>query len=244
MAAPNQPLLGSEIQSAGRLVRALALPAAASLAICNVIGQGVFLKARAMTCDVGSPSLVMLAWIGAGALSLCGSLTFAELGTMIPESGGPYAFLRRAFGGSVAFAYGWMMFFLGGPLAAAALAAGTAIFLNLLSGGMLEHVHYGWLNGATLAALVMLVAVTTMNLARVRTNGLLAIGLAAVKILMLVALTAAAFIFGEGSFGHFALSGSQGACTGIAPSLRGGAAGFGAAMLGALYAYQGWSSLT
>lgn len=197
-----------------------------------------------MTCDVGSPSTVILAWIAAGMLSLCGSLTFAELGAMIPDSGGPYAFLRRAFGGAVAFAYGWMVFFLGGPLAAAALAAGAAIFLNLLSGGALQQLHYGGVNGTALAALTMLGAVTVINLARVHTNGLLATGLAVVKVLMLVALAGAAFAFGAGSFGHFALSGSQGACTGISAAARGGAAGFGAAMLGALYAYQGWSSLT
>jgi len=53
-----------------------------------------------------------------------------------------------------------------------------------------------------------------------------------------------AFTLGAGSFGHFALDGSAGTCSGIAASMRGGIAGFSAAMLGALYAYQGWSSLT
>jgi len=227
-----------------RLIRALGVAAAASLAICNVIGQGIFLKARAMTCNVGAPDIVILAWVIAGLLALCGSLTFAELGAMIPDSGGPYAYLRRAFGGPTAFAYGWMMFFLGGPLSAAALAAGSAIFLNLLSGGALQHFRYGPVNGIELAALAILVAVATINLARIHTNGWIATVLAVIKILMLVCLTVGAFAFGAGSFGHFSLNGGAGACVGIAASARGGAAGFGAAMLGALYAYQGWSSLT
>src|SRR5450755_359918 len=120
------------------LIRALGFMAAAALIVCNVIGQGIFLKARAMTCNVGSPELVVAAWIAGGILALCGALTFAELGAMTPDSGGPYAFLRRAFGQPLAFAYGWTIFFLYGPAACAALAAGAAIFINLLTGGALD----------------------------------------------------------------------------------------------------------
>jgi APA family basic amino acid/polyamine antiporter len=234
------------------LVRALGLLAAASLVVSNIIGQGIFLKARAMTCNVGSPTLVMTAWALAGVLALCGALTLAELSAMLPKSGGPYAFLRRAFGHPIAFAYGWMYFLLGGPLAAAALATGGAIFLNLLSGDALHHFEipygafglHGVLVGTQLAALALLAAVALVNLAPVRTNGALATVFAAVKILMLVALVIGAYSVGNGSWGHFAMSGAAGACTGITTAARGGAAGFGAAMLGALYAYQGWASLS
>ncbi len=234
------------------LVRALGIWAAASLVVCNIIGQGIFLKARAMTCDVGSPTLVMTAWILAGILALCGALTLAELGAMMPDSGGPYAYLRRAFGPHVAFAYGWMMFWLGAPLAAAALAAGGAIFLNLISGGALSSVEvpynflglHGSLAGTQLVALGLLAAVALVNLAPIRTNGAIATGLAALKILMLACLALGAFMLGSGSFSHFAMDGASGTCAGIAASARGGAAGFGAAMIGALYAYQGWSSLS
>lgn len=229
---------------APQLLRAIGVGAAAALAICNVIGQGIFLKARAMTCDVSSPKLVILAWVAAGVLALCGSLTFAELGAMIPDSGGPYAYLRRAFSRRVAFIYGWMMFLLGGPLAAAALAAGSAIFLNLLTAGRLAQMRWGPLNGTELAAIGLLAVTTLINLARVRTNGAIASVLAWVKVLMLAGLTVGAFALGAGSFGHFAQDGSTGTCSGIAASMRGGIAGFSAAMLGALYAYQGWSSLT
>ena len=234
------------------LVRALGLWAAASLVVSNIIGQGIFLKARAMTCNVGSPTLVMTAWVLAGILALCGALTLAELSAMIPDSGGPYAFLRRAFGHPIAFAYGWMYFLLGGPLAAAALATGGAIFLNLLSGDTLHRFEipyglfglHGALTGTQIAALALLAAVALVNLAPVRTNGALATAFALVKVLMLVALVIGAFVLGSGSWGHFAMNGAGGACTGIAAAARGGAAGFGAAMLGALYAYQGWASLT
>ena len=203
-----------------------------------------------MVCDVGAPGLVMAAWVLAGALALCGALTLAELGAMIPNSGGPYAFLRRAFGAPIGFAYGWMMLFLGGPLSIAALAAGSAIFLNLLTGGSIESLNlpfafmgmHGAVTGTRLAALALLAMIAIINLAPIRTNGAIATALAVVKILMLVALAVGAFAFGAGSFSHFAMSGNGGLCTGL-PLLH-GIAGFGAAMVGALYAYQGWSSLT
>ncbi len=205
-----------------------------------------------MTCNVGSPTLVMEAWVVAGLLALCGALTLAELGAMMPHSGGPYAFLRRAFGPPIGFAYGWMMLFLGAPLAAAALAAGGAIFLNLETGGALDTIHQSYVllglhvtvSGTEIAALALLAAVAIVNLAPIHTNGIIATALAALKISMLVVLVLGAFALGSGSFGHFALNGATGLCAGIAESARGGVAGFGGAMIGALYAYQGWSSLT
>jgi APA family basic amino acid/polyamine antiporter len=233
------------------LARALGFSAAASLAICNIVGQGIFLKTRAMTCEVGTTGLVLAAWVIAGVLALCGALTFAELGAMFPDSGGPYVYLRQAFGKHMAFAYGWMMFLLGAPLAAGALAVGGAIFLDLLSGQALSHVALplaigtwrGVLGGTQIAALIMLAVVAMVNLARVRTNGTIATVLAAVKIAMLLAVVFGAFLLGAGSFSHFAMSGAGGTCVGIASAARGGIVGFGAAMVSALYAYQGWTSV-
>lgn len=72
------------------LARGLTLVPCAALVVTQVIGTGVFLKARVMTCNVGTPWLVLLAYLGAGILTLGGALTFAELSAMMPRSGGPY----------------------------------------------------------------------------------------------------------------------------------------------------------
>ncbi|HEX8650924.1 MAG TPA: hypothetical protein VF708_08775, partial [Pyrinomonadaceae bacterium] len=61
------------------LIRGLGLIAAISIVVGNVIGTGVFLKARVMTCNVGTPGKVMAVWVAAGLLSLAGALTYAEL---------------------------------------------------------------------------------------------------------------------------------------------------------------------
>src|SRR5215216_434569 len=80
------------------LVRGLGLVAAASIVIGNVIGTGVFLKARVMTCNVGTPGMVITVWVVAGLLALAGALTYAELTTMMPRAGGEYVFMREAYG--------------------------------------------------------------------------------------------------------------------------------------------------
>src|SRR5438552_18015737 len=95
---PAKPPMQPETSENRTLVRGLGLLAAVSIIIGNVIGTGVFLKARVMTCNVGSPMWVMIAWIAAGILSLAGALTYAELSAMKPEAGGEYVFLRDDYG--------------------------------------------------------------------------------------------------------------------------------------------------
>src|SRR5262249_43331562 len=124
--------------SAVTLVRGLGLPAATSLVVGDVIGTGVFLKARVMTCNVGTPVMVVLVWVVGGLLSLAGALTYAELAARMPSAGGEYVFIREAYGRLWGFLYGWTRFFVASTGGFAGLAAGFAIFLNIASGGRLQ----------------------------------------------------------------------------------------------------------
>ncbi|MER3631084.1 MAG: amino acid permease, partial [Blastocatellia bacterium] len=90
------------------LIRGLGLIAGISIIIGNVIGTGVFLKARVMTCNLGEPVWVLAAWAAAGMLTLAGALTYAELTAMKPEAGGEYVFLRDSYGRLSSFLFGWM----------------------------------------------------------------------------------------------------------------------------------------
>src|SRR5262245_64861990 len=80
-----------------QLIRGLTLTDTTALVIGTVIGTGVFLKAAVMAQEVGTPTLVLAAWVAAGLLSLAGALTYAELGAMMPEAGGHYACLRHYY---------------------------------------------------------------------------------------------------------------------------------------------------
>src|SRR3954468_7751560 len=106
--ARNLSYMTSELTENQRLIRGLGLMAAVSVIIGNVIGTGVFLKARVMTCNVGTPWMVLTVWVVAGLLSLAGALTYAELAAMMPRAGGEYVFMREAYGRGAGFLSGWM----------------------------------------------------------------------------------------------------------------------------------------
>ena len=89
------------------LIRGMGPWAAIAVNVANMIGTGVFLKTRVMTCNVGSGKTVLMVWVAAGLLSLAGTFSYSEIAAMMPEAGGDYIYLRRAYGRLVGFLYGW-----------------------------------------------------------------------------------------------------------------------------------------
>ena len=176
------------------LVRGLGLIAATSIVISDVIGTGVFLKARVMTCNVGAPTLVVAVWVAGGLLSLAGALTYAELAAMMPRSGGEYVFLREAYGPACGFLYGWMRFFVGNGGALAALAAAFAIFLNVVSGGALGA------QGIPALAIAAILLVTLVNCAAVSVGGHIATGLTTLKVALILGVGLGAFLLARGDW--------------------------------------------
>ena len=241
------------------LLRGLGLVAAISLILGNVIGTGVFFKARVMTCNVGSPTWVIIAWIAAGLLTLAGALTYAELTAMKPKAGGEYVFLRDAYGKLPSFLYGWMQIFISKTGSQAAVSVAFAIALNDFFSGKLKQVIFETnILGANfeftslqIVAVMMIVIFTTINCASVVVGGKIATVLTFVKIGLIAFVGLGAFLFvSTGGFGNFALINSGGTCEGVAASVTYGSveytffAGFAAAMLGALWGYDGWNNLT
>lgn len=224
-----------------RLVRGLGLLPATSIVVGGVIGTGVFLKARVMTCNVETPGMVVTVWIVAGLLSLTGALTYAELAAMMPRAGGEYVFIREAYGRVWGFLYGWTRFFVASTGGTAGLAAGFAIFLNIVSGGWIAGLHVLALPVVAAGAIVL---VTLVNCSAVRVGGRIAAVMAAAKVALVIGIGLGAFLLADGNWGHYAMSAVGTACEGVPDSARGGAAGFGAAMLGALWAYNGWNEVT
>jgi len=220
------------------LARRLTLVPATALIVTTVIGTGVFLKARVMVCNVGTPWMVLLAYFVAGVLTLGGALTFAELGAMMPRSGGQYNFIGAAFGRVWAFLFGWMETLVDGAASVAAIAIVFVVFLNDLLGGTLSPSQIRWL---TLGAIL---AVTLLTLASMHVNGWLATIVTALKVLLVAGIGIAAFLFSDGSWSHYAASAAGGACEGVAASARLGLAGFGAAVVGALWSYNGWANVS
>jgi len=241
------------------LVRGLGLLAAVSIIIGNVVGTGVFLKARVMTCNVGTPGWVLTAWVAAGILSLAGALTYAELSAMKPEAGGEYVFLRDAYGRVWSFLYGWMLIFVGKTGAQASVAMVFAIGLNDFLAGKLSQTLFqtnifGYnyeLSSLQIIAVMMIIIFTTINCAEVSLLGRIATVLTFVKIALIAFVGIGAFVWASGGdFAHFTMANAGGLCEGVSEAVKVGSpnysffAGFGAAMLGALWGYDGWNNLT
>jgi APA family basic amino acid/polyamine antiporter len=234
------------------LIRGLTLLAAISIIIGNVIGTGVFLKARVMTCNVGTPGMVITVWVVAGLLSLAGALTYAELAAMMPRAGGEYVFVREAYGSGASFLYGWMQIFIAKTGSQASVAVALAIFLNDLTGGTLNQTYFtanlfGFelpFGALQLVALSGIIIFTAVNCAAVVVNGWVATVLTFVKIALVLGVGLGAFLLADGNWAHYTAANAGGTCEGVAEGARLGVAGFGAAMLGALWGYDGWNNLT
>jgi APA family basic amino acid/polyamine antiporter len=219
--------------------------------VANMIGTGVFLKTRVMTCNVGSARMVLVVWLTAGLLSLAGTFSYSEIAAMMPEAGGDYVYLRRAYGRLVGFLYGWMAFAVARAGSQAALAVGLAIFMNVALGGVLDRWHlegipfvgHSSVSGLTLVALATIWMVAFINCASVAAGGRTALWLTIAKVGLVLGVGIGAFAFAAGDWSHLWQSGFGGTCEGVASSARGGIAGFGAAMLGALWAYDGWQNV-
>jgi basic amino acid/polyamine antiporter, APA family len=236
-----------------QLVRGLSLIAAISIVVGNVIGTGVFLKARVMTCNVGTPRMVLLVYVIAGLLSLAGALSYAELAAMMPKAGGEYVFMREAYGRRWGFLFGWMSFFIGKAGSQAALGVQFALFLNIMIGGALvgdffsttvwgHAIPFGKLQ---VVALLSILVVTGINCLEVRVSGGVAAVLSGVKIALVLLVGIGAFLFARSAdWSHLLMANAGGACEGVSAAARFGFGGFIAAMLGALWAYDGWNNVT
>jgi basic amino acid/polyamine antiporter, APA family len=238
-------MIESNPASAARreLIRGVGAWAAIAVNVANMIGTGVFLKTRVMTCNVGSAKTVLLVWIAAGLLSLAGTFSYSEIAAMMPEAGGDYVYLRRAYGRMAGFLFGWMTFAVAKAGSQAALAVGLAIFMNVALGGVLQHWRVFGVSGLTLVALSAIWSVALINCASVSAGGRTALVLTIAKVGLVLGVGIGAFLLAPGSWSHLAGSGASGTCEGVAASARGGIAGFGAAMLGALWAYDGWNNV-
>jgi basic amino acid/polyamine antiporter, APA family len=228
------------------LPRKLGLRDAVFLLIGSVFGSGIFMTSGLMAADCPSPFHLLLAWLLGGAITLLGALTFAELGTMFPGAGGPYVYLREAYGKLPAFLYGWGFFWIVGCGGVAALGAALieslAPFIPVLAAGrILFRIGPAGCSLAVtlprLLAAVAVVVVSGLNLAGLRTGMRFQNALVVLRLAVLIVFIAAGFAVALAPGSVFSL----GRAFRPAPV---GWAGFGAALLAVLWTYDGWYSVT
>ncbi|HEY5933228.1 MAG TPA: amino acid permease [Kofleriaceae bacterium] len=207
------------------LVRGLGFWGASSLVVGTIIGTGVFLKAAPMSQQGGSALWVLLAWAAAGVLSLAGAMTYAELGAMFPAAGGEYVYLRRGYGPAMGYLYAWNRFWIATPGSIAAYAVGATTFLG-------AAVDLEAIGGSTPIAIAFVITFTALNLINVTAGGKLQTALTILKLALVVGLAAGALLAPGGDWS-----------TVSERSPFPGWSLFGAMMLNALWAYDGWNNL-
>lgn len=220
------------------LSRDLKLPHAGAIVVGTIVGSGIFLVPREMMQAVGSAKLVYLAWIVGGLLSFFGALTYAELGAMKPQAGGEYIYVRDAYGPLAGFLYGWTWFLLAKPASIASICAGfvrilgtfpALAFFPRLCITQPFTVTYG-----QLVAILAAVLLSGLNYVGVKHAGRFQFFTTLLKVGVILAVIAVGFSFKGGTWTNFSTT-FQGA--------TGGIAGFFAALVAALWAYDGWNDL-
>lgn len=234
------------------LVRGLGAWASGAIVVGTMIGTGIFLKPAEMAREGRFVSVVFAAWIVGAILSLFGALSFAELGAAIPEAGGEYAYLRRAFGPVWGFLFGWMHSIIGRPSSLSSISAGMMRFLSFLVpvvAAPIFTVHIAipgltaWIKPydfvftwAQPLAVFWIAVMSGVNYLGVRLGGAVQVFLTAIKI------TSVAIVIGVAFFSPAA---APHAPDPIWPAVMNGGvlSAFLAALAAALWAYDGWEDL-
>jgi basic amino acid/polyamine antiporter, APA family len=217
------------------LPRHIGLFGAVLLVVGNVIGSGIFLVPGPVAASAGSALMVMLIWAAGGVVALLGAMVYAELGAMHPRSGGLYVFLREAFGSDIAFLFGWacLLVVLTGQIAG--IAIGFAEYLAFvwpsLSPSRTIVSFWGVDIGAgQIVAASAILALGAINVRGVASANGLAATLTLIKSVGLLLLPCLAIVS----------TAPMAEIDWAPPSAGIGPAAFSMAMIGVLWAYEGW----
>jgi len=211
---------------------------ATAIVVGTIIGSGIFLVPAEMMQAVGSARMVYAVWIVGGVLSFFGALTYAELGSMKPQAGGEYIFIRDAYGSAGGFLYAWTWFIIAKPASIASVTTGIVRVLGTFAGlDFLSQTafHAGvTVTWGQVLAIALTVAISALNYVGVQWAGNFQLVFTLVKVAMVLAIVSMCFGYDGGSLHNFA---------GEVANAKGGVAGFMAALVAALWAYDGWNDL-
>ena len=203
------------------LTRRLGLWDAMAIVVGTIIGSGVFIVPGDIARALPSGEWMLAIWVAAGLLSLCGALAFAELGAMLPHSGGQYVYLREAYSPVWGFLFSWVLLLVVRSGSTATLAVGFSIYLSYLipMPPLVER----------LSAPAIILLLTALNYRSLAGGALMQNVTTFLKVAGLVFVAAVALV-------------SSGSATAEAAAPMGEVTGsaIGVAMLACLWAYNGW----
>lgn len=206
------------------LKKSITVIEAMAIVVGMIIGSGIFLKPGIVLGNAGSAPLAIAAWTVGGIITLASALSVAEIAAAIPKSGGLYTYLDELYGGVFGFLLGWVQAVISYPASVAALAIAFATYSNFFIplGGF----------GQKLLALGALAFILAMNALSTKYGGIIQTLATVGKLIPVIGIVAFGLI-----------SGTAPGFDAIAPAAASGAS-FGLAILGTLWAYDGWIGVT
>jgi APA family basic amino acid/polyamine antiporter len=228
------------------LVRGLGLLDSVLLLVSGIIGSSIFLTAKDIAGPLPQPVLFLLVWVLGALISLCACFAFAELGSMFPDTGGQYIYLREAYGDLTAFLYGWMLFSVanGGTIAALSVASAAylgQIFPVVSQDHVVAAVAGAALTRAHLLGLLLIALLTYVNVVGLRWGALLQNISTWTKFAAMAAFVVLGFAIGKGNWSNFHSNG-VGLTMGVDPGQLISALGVG--LIAVYFAYDGWVYIT
>lgn len=205
------------------LKKEIGLLEAITIVVGVVIGSGIFFKASSVFANAGTPFLGIAAWIVGGIITMASALTVTEIATAIPKTGGVFAYLKELYGDVWAFLFGWMqaLIYVPGVTAALSIVFVTQATFFIPMSEVVQKI----------LAIFMIFFIITVNIISTKLGSKVQLFSTIAKLIPIVVIIACGLLLGK--------AGAVGAILGGAGKAT-GAAGFGAAILGTLWAYDGW----
>lgn len=213
------------------LRREIGVASAALMVVGGIIGSGIFFTPAEVARALPDANWIFGVWLLGGLLALAGALTYAELGALLPDAGGPYVYIRKAFGALPAFLYGWMVML---SIAAGAIAAVSMGFAGYLG----RFVDLAPLGGQLAVAALTIIVLTATNYIGLRPGIGLQNVLTGAKIVALTALIVGGLLSWQRLAGAPAVPATTAE---PAPDLI---TGFARAFVAVLFTIGGWQQMT
>lgn len=242
--------MNAEAETSGQqpsLVRGLSLLDSVLLLVSGIIGSSIFLTAKDIAGPLPNPALFFLVWVLGGVISLCACAAFAELGSMFPDSGGQYIYLREAYGDLVAFLYGWMLFAVANGGTIAALSVASAAYMgSIIPAISQQHVMFSPVGipftRAHAVGLLLIAILTYVNVVGLRWGALLQNVSTWTKFAAMAAFVVLGFAIGKGHWSNFSAQEPGGLSMGLSTGQL--ISAFGVGLIAVFWAYDGWVYVT
>lgn len=222
----------------------------------SMIGSGIFIVSADIARTIGSAGWLLVIWILSGIITLLAALSYGELAGMMPQAGGQYVYIKKAFGNLMSFVYGWTVFLViqTGVIAAVAVAFAkfTGVFIPFFEeGNTVIQVSDFKITSAQLLAISVIALLTFINTRGIENGKIIQRIFTSAKLIALFTLIIVGIYYGfhtnvfSNNMSH-AWDAKQVNPTENFVSLSGVslATALGLAMIGSLFSSDAWNNVT